>query len=231
MGLAYESAAKKQKEARKIKPPCKETCRMKCTSNISHDQRQHIFESYWNLGDIDLQREYIAKCTKEVKPIYRCIRENRQRGPRGNNIWYSFPVDGTLTRVCKTFFLNTLDINDRVTRTALTKQERAAGLVSEVDNRGKHKNHPTLDPQIKGVRAHIEGIPRIESHYTRARTAREYICGSRSLADIHRDYVQESKDKKKPYATYSMFYNIFQNEYNIAFFAPKKDQCDVCVVQ
>ncbi len=231
MGLAYESAAKKQKEARKIKPPCKETCRMKCTSNISHDQRQHIFESYWNLGDIDLQREYIAKCTKEVKPIYRCIREKRQRGPRGNNIWYSFPVDGTLTRVCKTFFLNTLDINDRVTRTALTKQKRAAGLVSEVDNRGKHKNHPTLDPQIKeGVRAHIEGIPRIESHYTRARTAREYICGSRSLADIHRDYVQECKDKKKPYATYSMFYNIFQNEYNIAFFAPKKDQCDLCVL-
>lgn len=103
--------------------------------------------------------------------------------------------------------------------------------MSEVDNRGKHKNHPTLDPQIKeGVRAHIEGIPRIESHYTRARTAREYICGSRSLADIHRDYVQECKDKKKPYATYSMFYNIFQNEYNIAFFAPKKDQCDLCVL-
>ena len=41
MGLSYEISGnnKKQREARKIKPACKETCRMKCTSKISHDQR------------------------------------------------------------------------------------------------------------------------------------------------------------------------------------------------
>ena len=81
--------------------------------------------------------------------------------------------------------------------------------MSEEDKRGKYGKQPKLHLQIKGVRAHIDSIPKIESHYTRARTARTYICGSRSLADIHRDYVKEGKEKKKPYANYAMFHNVF----------------------
>ena len=81
MGLSYESMGNKhkQKQARKMKPTCKETCRLKSTSKISHDQREHIFESYWKMGNIDLQRQYIVNCIKEVKPTYQCIREERKR--------------------------------------------------------------------------------------------------------------------------------------------------------
>ena len=233
MGLSYETSGKikNQKKAREIKPACKETCRMKCSTKISQEQRAQVFKSYWRLGDINIQRQYLVNCMKEIQPMYRCIRQNRTRGPRGNNISYSFPIDGTQIRVCKTFFLNTLDITDRVTRTAMTKQNKVADAVLEEDKRGKHGKHPTTDPLIKnGVRAHIESIPKIESHYTRARTARTYICGSRSLADIHRDYVKECKEQNKPYANYTMFHNIFTTEYNISFFSPKKDQCDDCVM-
>lgn len=233
MGLSYETSGKnkKQKEARKMKPACKDTCRIKCTSKISHDQRSKIFESYWELGDVNFQRQFLIKCMQELQPTYRCIRQNRTRGPRGNNISYSFSVNGTLIRVCKTFFLNTLDITDRVTRTAMTKKNKLAETVLEEDKRGKHGKHPTLDPLIKdGVRAHIDSIPRIPSHYTRARTSKTYVCGSRSLADIHRDYVEACKEQNKPYATYAMFHNIFVGEYNISFFSPKKDQCDDCVM-
>ena len=167
----WETHNGKQKQARKMKPTCKETCRLKCTSKISYDQRKHIFDSYWKMGNIDLQRQYIVNCTKEVKPTYRCIKKERKRPPRANNFWYLFPVDGSQTRVCKTFFLNTLDINDRVTRTASAKQNETGGKVVEEDKRGKHENHAAVDPQIKeGVRAHIDSIPRIESHYARART-------------------------------------------------------------
>ena len=86
---------------------------------------------------------------KETQPIYRCIRQNRSRGPRENNISYSLSVDGTLVRVCKTFFLNTVDITDRVTRTAMAKQNKLVDVVLEEDKRGKHGKHPTPDLLIK----------------------------------------------------------------------------------
>ena len=45
------------------------------------------------------------------------------------------------------------------------------------------------DPAIKdGVIDHINTIPRIESHYLRAQSTREFIEGGKSLADLHRDY-------------------------------------------
>ena len=67
----------------------------------------------------------------------------------------------------------------------------------EPDKRGQHGNHVTVDPEIrKGVKAHIESIPQIESHYTRATSSRTFICGSKTIAEIHRDYVEKSKQQK-----------------------------------
>lgn len=39
-----------------------------------------------------------------------------------------------------------------------------------------------------GVRNHIKSIPRIESHYLRAQTTKEFIDGGKTIADLHRDY-------------------------------------------
>lgn len=85
------------------------------------------------------------------------------------------------------FFKATLDLGDQIIKTALRKKSEAGFI--EGEQRGKHKNHPTLDPAIKkSVFQIINSIPRIESHYLRAQTTREYIKRERSLADIYRDY-------------------------------------------
>lgn len=114
-------------------------------------------------------------------------------------------------RVCKLFFQNTLDINDRPIRTALAKQNRVANVLMEPDKRGQHGNQATVDPEIrKGIKAHTESIPQIESHYTRAASSRTFMCGSKTIAEIHRDYVEKSKQQKVPYANYTVlshFYN------------------------
>lgn len=39
-------------------------------------------------------------------------------------------------------------------------------------------------------------IPKIESHYTRVNTSRVFIDGSKSIADIHNDYVVDQQKKK-----------------------------------
>ena len=183
-GKAYEmtSTKRKEREERKMKPPCNEKCRFKCNNKFNEEERNDIFTSYWDLGDITKQREFIRNSITEIKPNYRYIRVGGERQPRRNNSGFHFRKDGTPMRVCKFFFKNTLDINDRPIRTVLDKMNKVAGAVMEEDQRGKHGNHRTVDLQIRErMSSHIESIPAIESHYTRAKTSRKFIDGSKSI--------------------------------------------------
>lgn len=115
-----------------------------------------------------------------VEPKYRYTRRDSQRGL--NFAFYFHLKDDTKIRVCKTFFRNTLDINDRVIQTIRNKT--TFGTVTD-DGRGKHKHHPKVDENIKqSVRDHINSIPRIKSHYLRAQTTREYMDGGKTIADF-----------------------------------------------
>ena len=215
---------------RKIKPPCSDKCKLECVKNIDEQERMKIFEDFWALNSLDKQRNYIAALTSTVQTKYRYVREGGSNKRRAHNVAYHFKITvGDKIRVCKTFFKNTLDINDRPIRTVLEKKNKVAQNVLEEDLRGKHGNHKTVDEDIrKGIKDHINSIPRVESHYLRAHTTRSFIDGSRSIADIHRDYVQHCKENDLPFGNYTLFYRIFTEEFNISFFTPKKDQCDLC---
>jgi len=94
--------------------------------------------------------------------------------------------------------------------------------------RGKHGKHNTKDPiVIKRVEDHINSIPRIERHYTRSSTTRQYICGSKTISGIYDDYVLNCKEDEVEFVNYAYFHKVFKR-YNFAFFTPKKDQCDTC---
>lgn len=148
---------------------------------------------------------------------------------RGNNNAFYFTVEKERIRVCKAFFKATLDITDRAIKTVVQKSSNKEGMLS-LDNSGKHNSHKTVDSSVKeSVRQHINSIPRIESHYCRANSKRQYIEDGKSISDLHRDYVKEQKEKGLPYANYLMYYHIFNDEFNISFFQPKKDQCEDCV--
>ncbi|KAJ8936102.1 hypothetical protein NQ314_012485 [Rhamnusium bicolor] len=152
---------------------------------------------------------------------------HRNESKRRDNNSFNFIINGNHIRVCKLFFKSTLDISDKPIRTVIDKRNEVGGMIS-VDLRGKHGKNPKVDAGIKeGIRKHINSIPRIESHYT-SRSSREYIEGGKTLRDLHRDYVRDCKDKNLPYAKYIIYYQIFNHEFNISFFTPKKGQCGVC---
>ena len=170
-----------------------------------------------------MQREYISKLITEVKPKYRYERVGSTRSC--NHAFY-FIVNGTRVRVCKKFFKATLDINDRPIRTVLRKTND--GFI-EGDNRGKHGNHKVINPSVRqDIHDFINSIPRIESHYLREQSTREYIDGGKSIAGMHRDYVAECKSNNKNYGNLTLFSRIFNEQFNISFFVPKKDQCELC---
>lgn len=173
---------------------------------------------------------------EKLKNIYSKPRRNsnpkksRNVAPkREDNNAFFFRVSGVKIRVCKIFFKNTLGINNRPIETAVKKKNKETNISTMKDLRGSHGNHSKVDENIRnGVKAFIEAIPKIESHYIRANSKRHFIDGSKTITELHRDYVEQSKTQNVPFTTYVTFYRIFSTEYNISFFVPKKDLCDVC---
>jgi len=230
-GQLYGShcASKKMRKERQMKSPCKDFCKLKCSSKFNDENRKELFSGFWELGDIEKQRQFISNSMQTIQPKYRYIRQGGTRSPRNNNNAFYFILKEQKVRVCKLFFKNTLDINDRPIRTVLEKQNKIANILLEGDKRGKHGNHVKVDDKIRdSIIKHITLIPKIESHYARADTSKHFIDGSRSIADIHRDYVANCKEKNVPFGNYVLFYRIFTQEFNISFFQPKKDLCDTC---
>lgn len=225
-GKAYQSLSKSKKlvPERKVGPPCGNKCRLKCKDIVDEMTRQKVFDAYWGLGNLERQREFIVRHSQQIKPKYRY---SSTQNFRALNTAFYFEINGSKTRVCKPFFKSTLDLSYKAIKTALSKKTESG--VIECDLRGKHNHHPTIDPQIRqSVKDFINSIPRIESHYLRAQTTREFIASDKSLADIYRDYKNRREGDGLPAATSSTFNRIFNTEFNISFFVPKKDQCDLC---
>ncbi|KAL4131539.1 hypothetical protein QTP88_008833 [Uroleucon formosanum] len=177
-GKAYHSLFKLKKQKQVPERKIRSPCANNCRLSLRHVQ--------------------------EIKPKYRY---SSTQNLRALNSSFYFEMNGSKVRVCKTFFKSTLDLNDRVIKTALSKKTELGVIEGEL--RGKHSNQPTIDPQIKqSVLDFINSIPRIESHYLRAQTTREFISSDKCLADLYREYS----------ILISIFHFLFQ----------KKDQCDVC---
>lgn len=224
-GKPYTSSSIRKTEmpARKIHPACNEQCKLKCSSKIDENKRLEIFNKYWLLDSLQSQREFICRSMTAVRPQHQYKKEG---STRQCNHAFHFLINDVNVRVCKFFFKATLDISDRPIRTVIAKLNE--GFLQE-DLRGKHGHHSKVDPAIKdGVIDHINTIPRIESHYLRAQSTREFIEGGKSLADLHRDNKNECIQRNVPYANLTMYSRIFNNNFNISFFTPKKDMCDLC---
>ena len=108
-------------------------CNFLCNNKFSEEAREKVFHQYWAIGDISKQRQFLMKFAQ---------RKLKSRGSSENNrkhsITYTLPnlQTGETHRVCKTFFLNTLDVSHQRVSTAHSKQEHLPGVVNN-DRRGK----------------------------------------------------------------------------------------------
>jgi len=164
-----------------------------------------------------------------VTPKYQYKREDSHR--KNNQAYYLWKSeDSEKIRVCKMFLKCTLDINDRPLETVLKNTDSTGNVVLQ-DRRGLHdKYHKVPDSILEKIRKHIKSIPAIPSHYCRQNSSKIYIDGSKSVAELHRDYVEEEVTNGRKYGNYQAYYKVFNEEFNIAFFQPKKDQCDECTM-
>ena len=131
-------------------------------------------------------------------------------------------------KVCKTFFLNTLGISDKMISTA-HKNQTAIGICAD-DQRGKHGNRPNkiAHERLNNVRQHISSFQVVESHYCRKDSDRLYLQPGLSLSKMYLLYKEKCiLDDISP-VTSCKYRDIFKNDFNLSFFRPKKDRCDLC---
>lgn len=178
MGKGYVSRTGKFVKEKVMKPPYSERCKLGCRNKLSEDHRTKLFMDYWKLGSLQRQRDFLGSCVEPLVTKYRRISGADAR--RRNCVFY-LTNSGMRMRVCKTFLINTFGITERTIRTVIQSIVSDNGMIQQ-DKCGKHGRQIKIDQEIlESVRFHINSIPRVESHYLRANTSREFIDGGLSI--------------------------------------------------
>ncbi len=208
-----------------IRARCSGNCKMigkKCDS-FSDGDRKKIFEAFYGLPNIQLQREFICRHVETDEPKDKRVGDNSRRQATNT---YFLTIRRKRTKVCKAFFLSTLSVSEMMVRTALTKLSDV-GIVEPEKRGGRVNNNQQRDSIIRQlVDAHIDRFPRIESHYCRQNTEREYLSPDLTLSIMHRMYCAEQNGEKTS-VSFTFYCQIF-HEKNLSFHHPKKDQCTLC---
>ncbi|XP_062715776.1 uncharacterized protein LOC134291697 [Aedes albopictus] len=222
-GQAYVSSSKREIPAAAMREPCR-NCRFKCHEKISEGERLEIFQGYYGLADYTRQREFLGSHT--IRKPKNTLTTTAITSRRKNSITYHLPQRGDKIRVCKTMFINTLGINKGVVDIAMTKQSSLN--VIEADQRGKHVKCGLSASLVQKVKQHIQSFPVVPSHYCREKTTRKYLDSSLNITMMYRLYCEFCDNRGEEKVTVSMYRKIFNENFNLGFHNPKKDQCRVC---
>lgn len=124
-GQFYTTSTGRNFNKKQLQPPCTDKCKYKCTIHFTNTMREKLLELFWLMADVSKQRAFIVKCTTVVMPKYKYQKEG---STRLSNSSFFLPIDDVNKRVCKKFFMATLNIGDRFVRTALLKGGRTTIL-------------------------------------------------------------------------------------------------------
>ncbi|XP_055956008.1 uncharacterized protein LOC130012334 [Patella vulgata] len=94
--------------------------------------------------------------------------------------------------------------------------------------KGKHPKRVIPEDRKQSVHDHIMSIPRVESHYCRSTTRKEYFETTINLKILYEMYKEYCNDRTIVPVQEHMYRHIYNYEYNIEFLKPKKDRCDKC---
>lgn len=148
-----------------------------------------------------------------------------------NAVTYSLIINQKSVKVCRTLFLSTFGITDSWLKTILRKSKN--GLDISPDKRGKHSNrgNATSQETLASVQEHINSFPRVKSHFLRKRTNREFLEETLTVHKMHELYklwFEEKYGEQFQRASERLYLDIFNTKFNISFFRPKKDRCNIC---
>ncbi|KAL8606590.1 hypothetical protein ACOMHN_009475 [Nucella lapillus] len=97
------------------------------------------------------------------------------------------------------------------------------------DGRGKQTPvNKTSGEDRRRVKRHVESFPAMESHYCRRNCSKRFLDATLNVNRMYRMYSDQCAEDGVIPVSNSMYRTIFDEDYNLAFHKPKKDQCLLC---
>ena len=219
-GKSYVDYKGRNKSAKKVQADCIGLCKFKCTTKISSSDRKKIFESYWSLNDPEKGCFYASTIDKEEKQRKRTTKINSRRE---FSFKYHFKISTSKIRVCKQFYLSTLDISAQRIQWFFSSNKKSLN-----DMRGRHVKKTIPEDAKNVIRNHIQSFQTMPSHYCRASTNRKYLEPGLSITKMYNMYKEHCASNDILPQKRHLYSSIFNYEFNLGFHVPRKDMCDLC---
>ena len=123
-------------------------------------------------------------------------------------------------------FLNVLDVSHKMVYTTHQNKNSLTGTPKQ-DGRGKGTKERLVESKLF-AKEHIAYFPAIESHYCRAKTNKTYIEGGLNVARMYSLYKDLCTAQERQPVKESIYWDIFNTSFNIAFTKQKTDRCYLC---
>nr|CAH7753579.1 unnamed protein product [Callosobruchus chinensis]CAH7761330.1 unnamed protein product [Callosobruchus chinensis] len=177
--------------------------------------------SFYESQGLQQQREYINRHVIRSDP-----KHQKQDSRKKYRLDYCLPFFGKKLPVCKVFFLNTLVISEKFMRTAVKKLQ-TTGVVEKERRGGRPRVQLERDEKIRqNISNHINLFPKVESHYCRKSTTKEYLHSDLSIPKMYSMYLKENEGESV--GGIDLYRKIFKQK-NLSFHRPKKDLCSLCL--
>ncbi|KAF9796762.1 hypothetical protein SFRURICE_012613 [Spodoptera frugiperda] len=138
--------------------------------------------------------EFVIKYTNKI-PKRRQTTEVTKHD-RQNTFQYFLPdADKNAVVVCKTMFLNTISLSERVVSTAWKKYDGQSVVKEDKRGRYEHVKRVYNDDMVKSVCDHVRCLPIVEAHYVRKNSSKLYLesIESISLKEIKQEEIFDFK--------------------------------------
>ena len=141
--------------------------------------------------DTNGKHSFIAQTT-----VYSLVAGTKEERKKSNYSYFLMKGEGSF-RVCKSFYLSTLAISQKmVYNVHQKKKKRKLTDMLKPDDLGKHdKLAKVSDEQKNGVVSLIDSFPGIESHYYRSKTNKKYLEAGLSIQQMYDLYKEKCKEK------------------------------------
>ncbi|KAJ8883841.1 hypothetical protein PR048_015696 [Dryococelus australis] len=110
-------------------------------------------------------------------------------------------------------------------RTALEKKKAQGVLIPEKHGGRQEYLKPMDDILRTSVKEHIDKFPKVETHYCRQSSTREYLHPELTLKKVYDLYCKEIPHDQ-PKASFKTYTRVF-GSINLSFHHPKK-KCSLC---
>ena len=167
--------------ARQQNPTCKSVLctrsRMRFCSDFSEKERNTMFTLFWDMT-WDQKKIYVLGLIEEVAKVAMTTHDKSRRSY--TYIYYLLNDNGQRLQVCQKMFLGTLGLSEKMVREWRNKSEKFLMQLNPATASDKRKSSKSVTAitsklRLEQMKNYFKNFPKLESHYCRKDTKKEYF--------------------------------------------------------